>query len=66
MYGTSTSVVADDDAQNRGFGETINGQTSAVKKMASIADEHDRQLNRREMLMCRGSKFCKRANNGEL
>lgn len=53
MYGTSTSVVADDDAQNRGFGETINGQTSAVKKMASIADEHDRQLNRREMLMCR-------------
>lgn len=53
MYGTSTGIVAEDDAQNRGFGESVTGELSVAKSMASIADEHDRQLTRREMLMAR-------------
>ena len=53
LYSAQTSVTAEDDAQNRGFGETATGELSVAKAMASIADEHDRQLTRREMAMGR-------------
>lgn len=53
MYGAATNVVADEEAQNRQFSESVLGDKSVIKKMAEIADEHDRQLIRREMLMVR-------------